>query len=133
MAAEYAAYSEDLQRAMAESGDYVQVAVIDRETTFPDDDQTYARVLVLMREELDLDDYGLSLPGKEAEEDWVPGFFNEVLFWTDAKGDIVFDDYGRPPGREMVVEWCVANNVPEGRVSLHFGGNPCLVIDLNRE
>ena len=132
---EYSQFADELRRAMAESGDYVQVAVIDRSATFPDDAQEYSRVLVLHREQLDLDDYGFSPPGKEmseSEDDYLDGFFNDVMFWTDSDGKIIFDDYDQPPGTEMVVEWCVPN-VPGDKVSLHFGGNPCLVVDLNEE
>ena len=131
---ELSAHTDQLKAAWNNPDDYVQVAVVDRETTFPDEDQTYSRVLVLQREHLDLDDYGFSLPGKEmseAEEDYVPGFFNDVMFWIDRDGKILFDDFEQPPGTEMVVEWCVAN-IPGDKVSLHFGGNPCLVIDLSK-
>lgn len=93
----------------------------------------YSRVLVLHREVLDLDDYGFSLPGKEDsgdEADYVPGFFNDVMFWVDEDANIIFDDYEQPPGTEMVVEWCVSNSAGN-KVALHFGGNPCLTIDLS--
>ena len=132
---ELSAYKDDLKQALESSGDYVQVAVIDRSATFPDDDQVYSRVLVLHREQLDLDDYGFSLPGKEdseAEEDYLGGFFNDVMFWVDKNGNILFDDFEQPPGTEMVVEWCVPN-VPGDRVSLQFGGHPCLVIELDKK
>lgn len=130
---EYSKYAAELRRAMGESGNYVQVAVVDRATTFPDDENEYTRVLVLHREQLDLDDYGFSPVGKEAseaDEDYLDGFFNDIMFWTNAEGDITIDDYDQPPGTEMVVEWCIKNG-PENQVSLHFGGNPCLVIDLD--
>lgn len=130
---EYSQFTDDLRRAMAKSGNYVQVAVVDRSITLPDDPQKYCRVLVLHREQLDLDDYGFSVPGKEmseTEDDYLAGFFNDVMFWTDADGNIIFDDYDQPPGTEMVVEWCVPN-VPGNKISLHFGGNPCLVLDLS--
>ncbi len=127
-------HSDALKAAFQEGEDYVQVAVVDRNTTFPDDEQEYSRVLVLQREELDLDDYGFSPPGKEEselDEDYLPGFFNGVMFWVDSSGQILFDDFDRPPGMEMVVEWCVPN-IDGDKVSLHYGGNPCLVIDLTK-
>lgn len=129
---ELSAYQDQIKTALAKPGTYVQIAVVDRKTTFPDDDQEYSRVLVLQREQLDLDDFGFSPPGKEtseADEDYIEGFFNDVMFWVDAEGNIIFDDYEQPPGTEMVVEWCVPN-VPEKQVSLHFGGNPCLILNL---
>ena len=67
--------------------------MLDRNLTFPEADDMpgeYSRVLVLHREVLDLDDYGFSLPGKEDSEDeanYVPGFFNDVMFWIDEDGD----------------------------------------------
>lgn len=127
-----APYQDALTAAFQQSGDYVQVAVLDRNTTFPDDAQTYSRVLVLQREHLDLDDYSFSPPGKEEsdlDEDYLPGFFNEVMFWVDSTGKILFDDFDQPPGTAMVVEWCVPN-IEGDQVSLHYSGNPCLVIDL---
>ena len=129
---EYSKYSEQLKQAMAKSGDYVQVAVVDRSTTFPDNENEYSRVLVLHREQLDLDDYGFSPIGKEsseADEDYLVGFFSDVMFWTSADGEITIDDYDQPPGTQMVVEWCVKNGQGD-KVSLHFGGSPCLVLDL---
>ncbi len=99
-----------------------------------DDEQEYSRVLVLHREHLDLDDYGFRPPGREepeAEEDYVQGFFNDLMFWIDRDGNILFDDFEQPPETEMVVEWCVAN-IPGSKVALHFGGNPCLTIDLDQ-
>lgn len=129
---ELSAYADEFKRAFAASEDYVQVAIVDRATKFPEDDRTYSRVLVLMREQLDLDDFGLSLPGKEQSEertDRVAGYFNDVMFWVDRDGQVFIDDYDQPPGAEMVVEWCV-ENVPGNKVSLHYGGNPCVVIDL---
>ena len=131
---ELSAYTEKFNAAYENSDTYVQVAVVDRTTTFPDDDQDYSRVLVLHREQLDLDDYGFSLPGKEeseADEDYLDGFFNDVMFRIDRDGNILFDDFEQPPGTVMVVEWCV-QNVPGGKVSLHFGGNPCLTIKLDQ-
>lgn len=125
-------YTDALKTAFQESGDYVQVAVVDRNTTFPDDEQTYSRVLVLQREQIDLDDYGFSPPGKEEsdlDEDYLPGFFNEVMFWVDNSGNILFDDFNQPPGTAMVAEWCVPN-IEGDKVSLHYSGNLCLVIDL---
>jgi hypothetical protein len=92
---EYSKYSDQLRRAMGESGDYVQIAVVDRATSFPEDDNEYSRVLVLHREQLDLDDYGFSPVGKErseADEDYLDGFFNDVMFWTSAAGEITIDD-----------------------------------------
>ena len=132
---EYSRFADDLRQAMGESGAYVQVAVVDRSTTFPDEDQEYSKVLVLQREQLDLDDYGFCLPGKEmseSDDDYLGGFFSDVMFWTDSDGQIIFDDYDQPPGTELVVEWFVPN-VPGDKVSLHFGGNPCLVLDLGAE
>lgn len=128
------AYTDNFKTAFADSKPYTLVAIVDRSTKFPDDDQEYARVLVLHRQHLDLDDYGFSLPGKEdseADEDRVDGFFNDVMFWVDREGNILFDDFEQPPGTEMVVEWCVPK-VPGNQVSLHFAGNRCLTIDLNR-
>lgn len=127
-------YKDQFKAAFKNDADYVQVAVLDRETTFEDDDQQYSHVLVLHREQLDLEDYGLSLPGKEMSEDEaddVRGFFTETMFWIDADGNIIFDDWEQPSGTQMVVEWAVAN-VPGDKASLHFGGNPCLVIDLKK-
>ncbi|WP_145457268.1 hypothetical protein [Gimesia panareensis] len=129
-----AKYQDQFKAAMQNPETYVLVAVVDRKTTFPDDDQEYTRVLVLQREQLDLDDYGFSPPGKEeseADEDYIEGFFNDVMFWVDAEGNITFDDYEQPPGTEMVVEWCIPNGNYK-QVALHFGGNPCTVIDLEQ-
>lgn len=131
---EYSVFKENFKAAFANSKPYVQVAVVDRKTTFPDDDQEYSRVLVMQREQLDLDDYGFSPPGKEdseADEDYLEGGFNDVMFWIDRDGNVLFDDYDQPPGTIMVVEWCVPN-VPGNKVALHFGGNPCLTIDLDQ-
>jgi len=86
----------------------------------------------MQREHLDLDDYGFCLPGKEQSESGdgeVRGGFNGVLFWADQNGNIFFDDVRQPPGTQMVAEWLV-ENIPGDKVSLHFGGNRCLVIDL---
>ncbi|QGQ26108.1 hypothetical protein F1728_27030 [Gimesia benthica] len=127
-------YQDQLKAALKNPAAYVQVAVVDRKTTFPDDDQEYTRVLVLQREQLDLDDYGFSPPGKEAseaDEDYIEGFFNDVMFWVDNDGKILFDDFEQPPGTEMVVEWCIPNGDYK-QVALHYGGNPCLVIDLDQ-
>ncbi|MCA9016236.1 MAG: hypothetical protein KDA77_12970, partial [Planctomycetaceae bacterium] len=79
---ELSAYQDQIKAALAKPGNYLQIAVVDRKTTFPDDDQEYSRVLVLQREHLDLDDFGFSPPGKEASEaetDNIEGFFNDVM------------------------------------------------------
>lgn len=130
------AYSAQFKTALGKPGDYVQIAILDRHATFPEMDETpveYTCVLVLHREVLDLDDYGLSLPGKEASEDeadYIPGFFGELMFWIDKDANIIFDEGEQPPGTDLVVEWCIPNNVGD-QVSLHFGGIPCLTIDLS--
>lgn len=132
---QYSGFSGALRRTMEESGDYIQVAVVDRSTTFPDNEQQYTRVLVLHREQLDLDDYGFSPPGKESSEsgsDYIEGFFSDVMFWTDNEGNITFDDYDQPPGTQLVVEWCVPTDAGD-KVSLHFGGNPCVILDLTAQ
>lgn len=127
-------YTDNLKNAFASSSDYIQVAIIKRSTKFPDDKQTYSKVLVLQNEQLDLDDYGFSLPGKEAsesEKDQLNGFF-DIMFWVNKDGEIFFDDFEQPPGCKMVVEWCVPN-VTGNKVSLHYGGEPCLTIDLTKK
>ena len=131
------AETEKFKSAFSESGGYVQVAVLDRHLTFPAENDMpgeYSRVLILHREQLDLDDYGFSLPGKEEsveEADCVPGFFNEVMFCVDKDGNMVFDDHEQPQGTELVVEWCVSNAAGD-KVALHFGGIPCVTLDLSR-
>lgn len=128
-------FQSDFQKAMSTSGDYVQIVVADPGKTFPDyDDLTYTSVLVLHREQLDLDDYGLSPPGKEmseADEDYIEGFFDRI-FWVDKQGNVIFDDYDQPPGTEMVVEWCIPHGSGD-EVSLHFGGNPCVTLQLGQK
>jgi hypothetical protein len=132
LAAELSAYREDFQRAMRESSaDYSLVAILDRDYTFEEqpDWGKFVRLLVLHREQLDLDDYAFSRPGQEASED---GHLETVLgwmFWITETGEIIFDDFEQPPDTEMVVEWYVQNDVPEA--SLHFGGNPCLTVKLS--
>ena len=117
-------------KAFASSGDYVLVDVLDRERKFPDMlEGTFTQLLILHREQLDLDDYNFSKPGKEtAEDDQLETVLGEY-FWINKDGEIVFDDMNQPPGTEMVVEWFVKSGSPD--VSLHFGGNPCLKIRLN--
>jgi len=128
-------FQSDFQKAMNSTGDYVQVVVADPNKTFPDyNNETYTSVLVLHREQLDLDDYGMSPLGKEtseADEDYIEGFFDRI-FWVDKQGNVIFDDYDQPPGTEMVVEWCVPHD-SGNEVSLHFGGNPCITLQLGTE
>ncbi len=124
-----------IKAALGESGDYVQIAVIDRNYPIEIEEgkpEVYSRVLVLHREVLDLDDYGFSPPGKEASEnpaDSIAGFFGDLLFFVDKDARIILEDGPQPPGTTMVVEWCVPKSAGD-EVSLHFGGNPCLVLDL---
>ena len=132
---EYSIFRDAILNALEQDGDYVQVAVVDRETSYPDDDETYTRVLVLQREVLDLDDYGFSPPGRESSEedvDYIQGFSSEVMFWVDDEGSLVVDYMREPPGMHLITEWCVPNSAGE-EVSLHFGGLPCLTLQLNDE
>lgn len=130
----YSKFSGAIRDAISRGGDYEQVAIVDRNTVFPDDDQRYTRVLVLHREVLDLDDYGFSVPGRESsenDEDQISGFYNDVMFWAADDGKLIVDESRQPPGTYLVAEWCVPNNAGE-RVSLHYGGIPCLELDLTR-
>ena len=131
LAQELAAYRSDFQRAMQKSsGDYAMVAVLDRGYTFADDPDSgkYTRMLILHREQLDLDDYAFSRPGQEASEEGQLDTVLGWMFWITESGEIIFDDFQQPPDTEMVVEWFVESGAPEA--SLHFGGNPCLTVDL---
>ena len=132
---EYSVFRDAILDALGRDGDYVQIAVVDRETSYPDDDETYTRVLILQREVLDLDDYGFSPPGRESSEedaDFIEGFSTEVMFWVDKEGAFVVDYTREPPGMHLVTEWCVPNSAGE-KVSLHFGGSPCLTLQLTSE
>lgn len=128
---------DQIKAALAESGDYVQIAVIDRNYPIEMEEgkpEAYSRVLILHREVLDLDDYGFSPPGKEtseAEADSIVAFFGDLLFFVDKDARIILEDGPQPPGTTMVVEWCVPNSAGD-EVSLHFGGNPCLILDMRK-
>jgi hypothetical protein len=132
LAQELSAYRSDFQRVIQDSsGDYALVAILDRDYTFGDDPDSgqFTRMLILHREQLDLDDYAFSRPGQEASEEGQLDTVLGWMFWITESGDIIFDDFEQPPGTEMVVEWFVEHGVPAA--SLHFGGNPCLSVDLS--
>jgi hypothetical protein len=131
LAAELAPLREKFKAAHASGEDYVLVAVLDRNYKFEEFPEwgELTRILIAHREVRDLDDYGFSLPVKEASEDegQLEGVLGEY-FWIDKDGNILFDDMNEPPGAVMVVEWFVPAGVPEA--TLHFGGNPCLTMRL---
>jgi hypothetical protein len=123
---------EEFKRAYSTDGDYAFVAVLDRDRKFDwmDKPESFTQLLILHREQLDLDDYHFSQPGKEASED---GQIETVLgefFWVSKEGEILFDESNQPPETEMVVEWFVPSGVAEA--ALHFGGNPCLTVPLKK-
>jgi hypothetical protein len=125
---------EALARAYATPGDYVLVAILDRNVQFQRRGQTrpgtYTQLLILHRAPLDLDDYGFSIAGKEKEEtdDTALKTFRGELISVDKEGNAQFTDPPLPAGTCLVVEWFVQNKAPV--VSFVFGGIPCLKVRI---
>jgi hypothetical protein len=125
-------HREALVRAYATPGDYVLVAILDRNVQFQRRGQTrpgtYTQLLILHRAPVDLDDYGFSIAGKERSSDGGLKTVRGELISVDKEGSAAFTDPPLPPGTCLVVEWFVQNKVPV--VSLEFGGIPCLKVKI---
>ena len=130
---EYSKFKTDFSKAMNTKGHYVQIAVKNRQQIFKNEE--YSAVLILVRDLADLDDFAFSLPGKEASEkesDYVDAVLNEeAIFWVDIEGNIYFDDKHKF-NKHLVVEWWISNKAGD-KVSMHFGGDHCLNIDLSKK
>jgi len=125
-------HREALARAYATPGDYVLVAILDRNVQFQRRGQTrpgtYTQLLILHRAPLDLDDYGFSIAGKEASDDTHLKTVRGELISVDKEGSADYTDPPLPSGTCLVVEWFVQNKAPV--VSFEFGGIPCLKVRI---
>jgi len=127
-------HREALAKAYATPGDYVLVAILDRNVKFQPRGQTkrtmpetYTQLLILHRDVFSLDDHLFSVPGKEESGDAEIETVMGELISVDKEGNAQFAGLA-PAKSDLVVEWFVQNQAPV--VSLHFGGIPCLKVKI---
>ncbi|HYF51948.1 MAG TPA: hypothetical protein VEJ63_21245 [Planctomycetota bacterium] len=107
---------------------YVLGAIIDRKYPNSDGKKPRIRLVIIHREQLDLDDYGFVAIQKDDKVEEIDTCLGES-YWLKSTGEVVCDNE-RPRGTYLLVEWII----PSGHdvVTLQFGGIECLKIDLSK-